>query len=292
MAEWLTEELDNKEYICNSNLVQIKVEELDSLIKKINTYLEVHPKLKNKLFSEDHRDDRFCRSAKSYLTLEGENDIDIIPSVNMTEEQKEYDKQQILQFQAYREACKFIHEKAENPFTYLDSDLSVRLHNLLLMNDQDKHLKVRPRLRNQDDPKIIIGQGYFDPVSGEKVSERFAVMLYKFENVWKDDNVFVKGAKFVIEYVRIQPHIDGNKRMALMLLNFILNRNGYSDIYFAQNQTEALYNAIKTGILTRDVTDLSLLILESSRLYCEDIIDKIKEHRLKNSIEPMSLINN
>ena len=284
MSEWLTAELDKQEYVGNEELLKEKTLEIDNLIKKINAYLEVHPKLKEKLFSEEHRDERFSRSAKSYLTLEGEKDIDIIPSVNMTEAQREYDKLQIMQFHAYREACQFVHDSAQNPFSSLDSSLSVRLHNILLMNDPDKHLKIRPRLRNQDDPQIIIGQGYFDPVDGAKVSERFCVMLYKYEDVWKNDNIFIKGAKFVVEYVRIQPHLDGNKRMALMLLNFILNKHGYSDVYFAQNQTTALYDSIKTAMLTRDVTPLACLIAESSRLYCEDIVEKIKEHRLKNSL--------
>ena len=165
---------------------------------------------------------------------------------------------------------------------YLSPEMLIRAHTMMYNNDPDKRSIVRYRFRNEEDNEIMVGQGYFAPVPGELVSPRVNYLFFNYANAWWNDHVIIKSAKFVTEYIRIQPHMDGNKRTSLMALNFILEKNGYPDIYFDKSQQTKFFNAIKKGMIERDVTDLARMIGENTLRRCDSRIEHIRDFRIRS----------
>lgn len=281
MDQWLTESLDKKEYFYDEAILNFVTERINKKKAQIERYLETHPKLKEKLYSPKRRILRFRKSALSYLSIDTDSTLDITPSIDKTESEKEFEKQQIAQLVAYQKACEMAHNFAHDEIAYMDESMFVRLHSELCQNHPEKRKIIRMRLRNEDDPTIMIGKGYFQPVDGSIVNIRVSMLLFNYLNNWETDNIFARGAKFVTEYIRIQPHLDGNKRVALMLLNYILEKNGYADIYFDKNQIEKLYEQIKYAMLSRDVTHFALLIAKTMEKNYDNTIEKIKDYRIE-----------
>lgn len=282
MAEWLTEDLDRKPYSVNLEKLDRYLHEIERKQAFIKRYLEVHPKAIKVLYTEEKRKKRFQDSALSYLVLEGGDGIDPIPSKDKTEYEIEIEKEEMKNVLAYEDACEMMHNASQDENCYLDADLLIKAHGIMYSKNPDKKLLVRPRFRNENDSFIVMGQGYFDPVPGELVASRVNFLFSDFNNPWYEDHPIVKGAKFVSEYFRIQPHMDGNKRTALMALNFILEKNGLPDIYIDSTQAPRLFEALKTSILKRDVTDLALLISENVNTRYDHRVKEIIGYRVDN----------
>lgn len=283
---WLTDELDNTPYFYDKEKVASFVKDLNLPEKydKLHTFFETYPEAKRRVFSDDYRKSKFYLSALSFLEIETELEkSEHIDTSHLTEEQA-------LKLAAYYDACKMAHELCIKPNFYIDQDLMVRIHRVLSSGEKDKNLIMRYRLRDQSDPTIMIGQGYFNPVSGKDVGLRINMLLWNLYSNWVDDNIFVKGAKFVTEYVRIQPHLDGNKRMALILLNCLfesLPNGGLPAIYFNKKQIGELYEHIKSSMITRDVTDFANhLATQVSKRY-DEALDKAQAYAIKKSIDAL-----
>ena len=73
-----------------------------------------------------------------------------------------------------------------------------------------------------------------------------------------------------------------------MALNFILEKNGYPDIYINKAQADRFFEALKVGMLDRDVTDLANLIAENVQLRLNTRIKEIREYRIKNFQEEIN----
>lgn len=280
--EWLTDELDNTPYTYNKQQLDFYKQNIDNVIAKIKAFFDSTPEAKELITGAQAHEVRFKRSALSYLELETNETLDIVPKQAKTETEKEYEEQQLKQLKAYIEACKFGYEKARDENSFLDEKLCVRFNYEILQGDLERDKKQRFRLRNGTDNLLMVGKGYFAPVEGKGVSKRVGMLLYNFYETWRNDNIFARCAKFVIEYVRIQPHMDGNKRVALLLLNYILEKNGYGDIYFKKSQIDNLYEQIKQGMLTRDVTGLACLIADSLRARYNEEVKQIIDYKMRN----------
>lgn len=287
--EWLDFQTDQKPFFYRPEAVEDIFEKIRVKKEGIEKYFEVHPKSRDIICTQEKRMKRCLESANSYLGLEDDVHIDIVPSAEKSEIEKEIEMENMKRIAAYQRACEDMHQRAINPNEFLYPDLLVMQHIQMCMGDSEKRGIIRHRFRNETDPEIIIGQGYFAPVEGELVSARVNYLFSMLNNDWYEDHPIVKGAKFVTEYVRIQPHLDGNKRVALMALNFILEEEGYPDIYFDNKQKDALFNAIKTSMLTRDVTEFAQLIAENVRRRCNDRIVDIRDYRIKNFQEENNL---
>ena len=281
MGEWLTEQLDRTPFRCTLTGANDLIRNIENKQDRIREYFDAHPRAVGKIFTAEKRQKRFMDNALSYLVLEGGEGIGIVPSRDKTPEQRQQEAEDLARLMAYQDACEFMHDAAVSPDGYLDGALMINAHSKLYARDPESRNFVRGRFRNEYDNEIVVGQGYFDPVPGELVGPRMTLMLYTYHNAWRKDHPIVKGAKFVTEYFRIQPHMDANKRVALMALNFILEQHGYPDIYIGKSQTERFYAALKTGILTRDVTDLATLIAENVEMRCDRIIDEIRDYRIR-----------
>ena len=282
MKRWLTEELDRKPYKCDLDKLKKIFDEIADAKTKVERYFEVHPKAKKAIVTDEKRKKRFRDSALSYLALESGDEIDIVPSKDKTEFEIEEESKEMAKVLSYGEACEMIHNAAMDKDGWLDDNLLIKAHTKLFEKDPERLNFVRYRFRNEKDPVLLVGQGYFNPVEGDLVAPRMNMLFMDYNNAWYEDHPIVKGAKFVTEYVRIQPHLDANKRTALMALNFILEKNGLPDVYINQSQAERFFEALKTGMLDRDVTDLANLIAENVQLRFNTRIKEIREYRIKN----------
>lgn len=282
MKRWLTEELDRKPYKCDLAKLEKIFGEIADSKTKVERYFEVHPKAKKAIVTDEKRKKRFRDSALSYLALESGDEIDIVPSKDKTEFEIEEESKEMEKVLSYGEACEMVHNAAMDKDCWLDDNLLIKAHTKLFEKDPERLNYVRYRFRNEKDPVLLVGQGYFNPVEGELVAPRMNMLFIDYNNTWYEDHPIVKGAKFVTEYVRIQPHLDANKRTALMALNFILEKSELPDIYINQSQAERFFEALKTGMLDRDVTDLANLIAENVQLRYNTRIKEIREYRIKN----------
>ena len=282
MKRWLTEELDRKPYKCDLDKLKKIFDEIAEAKTKVERYFEVHPKAKKAIVTDEKRKKRFRDSALSYLALENGDEIDIVPSRDKTEFEIEEESKEMSKVLSYGEACEMVHNAAMDKDGWLDNNLLIKAHTKLFEKDPERLNFVRYRFRNETDPVLLVGQGYFNPVEGDLVAPRMNMLFMDYNNAWYEDHPIVKGAKFVTEYVRIQPHLDANKRTALMALNFILEKNGLPDVYINQAQAERFFEALKTGMLDRDVTDLANLIAENVQLRFNTRIKEIREYRIKN----------
>ena len=61
-----------------------------------------------------------------------------------------------------------------------------------------------------------------------------------------------------------------------------MEKNGYPDIYFDKSQQKRFHEAIKKGMIERDVTDLAMLICENIMIRCDRRIEEIRDYRIKN----------
>ena len=79
--------------------------------------------------------------------------------------------------------------------------------------------------------------------------------------------------------------MDGNKRTALMGLNFVLLKNGYPEIYFERKDQPKLINSLEKAISTRDITDLANLIAAKVNERQEEAKKEIVEFRINNFMQ-------
>ncbi len=277
--KWLTEELDTQPYMVDYDKVAPKLKEIDELNASIRHYFNTHDNARRVICTDAARVQRFRESAHSYLGLEDNTAIDIISVKEKTENQILKEKEDVAKVMAYQDACEMVHEAAINN-EYFDDSLLIKAHVLMVAGEPDKRNIVRYRLRNASDNEILMGQGYFAPVEGSMVASRVATLFCKYNNEWATDHAIIKGAKFVSEYIRIQPHMDGNKRVALMALNFILEQSGYPDMYIDGDDRDVFLQSVKEAIVDRDVTNLSLTFAKIIYERCKAMATQIRNYRI------------
>jgi prophage maintenance system killer protein len=273
---WLTKELDNKPFTYDEEKLNNFIEQRQIYEAKqiIDHELSNDEKLREKVIPENYKQTRRARVAKNFMKMENPG-IDIM---NLTKYEKE-------NLEAYYKALQMSVNFAKDENFYLDDRAMVMIHCQVFSKDIDQKQYCRYRLRNAMDEKPLIGKGYFEPVDGEDVNSRISSLLYDYEETWKNDNIFARGAKFVSEYVRIQPHLQGNKRVALIILNYTLLKNGYPDIYFDKEQLNDLYDCLKESILTRDVTNFACLIAKNVSNYYHAVVQRIEDVKVDNFLK-------
>lgn len=296
---WLTEALDRTDFNTegieqiSSNLKKIEFQR-----KQLNGYFSTHPQAYQKIVVNDN--ERFLRCAISFLGLEDHNDvIGITPVSQQNENQKEEEAENIRKIRAYSDACTYIHRCALNlekgmENCGIEANMLIKAHSILCSYDGESYRKnARSRFRNEDDGLIIIGRGIFNPVPGDLVQPRIDRLFLMYNNDWYNENTLVKGVKFMLEYIRIQPHLDGNKRVGLMALNFILEKDGFPAIYLSNKEYDEFVSLVEDCIVSRNITPLvglvSKYVTKAQNSYYDEIllyrINK-KINRLEGKNEP------
>lgn len=82
-------------------------------------------------------------------------------------------------------------------------------------------------------------------------------LLYNYSTKWSNDEIFLKEAKFHIDFIKLFPFSDGNHRVAILILAYNLVNQGiapsvisndlthYYDKYILENNYEELANMFK-----------------------------------------------
>lgn len=282
MGEWLTLQTDMSPYRYDKEKVAGSLKQIDDKLDKFYKYCNIHPRFKEEMFSKQAQERRSRETAMSFLGIEKPITLDPTSSLTKSEAEQEVEKLKIRKLLAYADASQYMKNILHSDAPYLDQSICLRAHATMCQGEEDKHLIVRyERFRNETDPLIIVGQGYFNPVEGELVRPRMDLLFQKFYGEWHNDHPIVKGAKFLTEYYRIQPHMDGNKRMALLCMNFILQKGGYADVRFNSGSKEKLFDSLKTAVLTHDVTDLVHTIAEKENERCDQWLDELIDYRIR-----------
>lgn len=282
MSEWLTLETDMSPYRCDMEKVGGLLGEIDNKLAQFYAYCNIHPDFKKEMFSKKAQERRSRETALAFLGIEKPISIDAKSSLLKTEGEKEIEKQNMKRLVAYTNASQYMKDILNSEAPYLDQSICLRAHATMCQGEEDKHLIVRyDRFRNETDPTLIVGQGYFAPVQGDLVQPRMDLLFQKYYGEWFNDHPIIKSSKFLTEYFRIQPHMDGNKRMALLCVNFILQKAGYADVRFRNEQKQNLFNALKTAVLTHDVTDLVQVVAEKEDRRCDQWLEELVDYRLR-----------
>ncbi len=282
MSEWLTLETDMSPYRCDMEKVGGLLNEIDEKLAQFYAYCDIHPDFKEEMFSKKAQERRSRETALAFLGIEKPISIDAKSSLLKTEGEKEIERQNMRRLVAYTNASQYMKDILNSEAPYLDQSICLRAHATMCQGEEDKHLIVRyDRFRNETDPTLIVGQGYFAPVQGDLVQPRMDLLFQKYYGEWFNDHPIVKSSKFLTEYFRIQPHMDGNKRMALLCVNFILQKDGYADVRFRNEQKQNLFNALKTAVLTHDVTDLVTVVAEKENRRCDQWLEELVDYRLR-----------
>ena len=95
------------------------------------------------------------------------------------------------------------------------------------------------------------------------------------------ENPIEQAAFLHAEFVRIHPFPDGNGRCARILLNFILEINGYKGIIINYTDSPRYYESLDKYATNKDLDDFYNLILEKEYEVLEDYkneIDKAKAY--------------
>lgn len=95
--------------------------------------------------------------------------------------------------------------------------------------------------------KINVSAGskaMFTPVSYKEIINRLYYLLNSYKNIWCDLDVFEREAMFHIEFMRIHPFEDGNKRTAKTILNRNLIYQDMAPVIIEDEETDLYYKFI------------------------------------------------
>lgn len=95
--------------------------------------------------------------------------------------------------------------------------------------------------------KIQVTAGKYadwDPEIPRNIYSRIYYLLNNYYNVWTFRDVYEKEAAFLIDFMRIHPFEDGNKRVAKILLNSNFIKQKYPPVIITEADTEQFYEFI------------------------------------------------
>lgn len=84
----------------------------------------------------------------------------------------------------------------------------------------------------------------FSPVPPRSIIPRLYSLLDNYKNIWCDLDVFEREAMFHIEFMRIHPFEDGNKRTAKTILNRNLIFQNKAPVIIEDKETDLYYKFI------------------------------------------------
>ena len=287
--DFLDDRKDAEPFYCDVDKVSEFLKEIDETKNAINEYFKGHPSAKERIYNSDMIVREITQQALSYMFFDDSDDtIGIKPSAILDEQQKKVDQEKLRIALAYRDACRFILEEANKPNAWLSDDIIIKAHNKLYEGIDRGTGIAYWRFREGDDLTPDVFGAPFNAVPSYQVNRRM-LNLYKMMNYdWWDDHAIVRASKFLVEYFRIQPHVDGNKRTGLLCLNFLLESNGYLGVYINGEKKEEFLKALNSAVVTRNVTDLVKIVAENEIERQKSVVEAIKEDRMNRLEESLT----
>lgn len=106
-------------------------------------------------------------------------------------------------------------------------------------------------------------------------------LLQKYNNDWKDLDIYEREARFHIEFIHIHPFEDGNGRTSRLLLNFNLLRQNKTPVII----TRDLLKFYHTYMKNKDIEGLTNLLKIQSRKEYDLIAEFYNEYKDENIIQ-------
>lgn len=290
-AKFLTDELDRIPYFSNDERLSSKLSKIDDLKAKINKYFEIHPKAKEEICGTKSIELMLNKKAMSYLSLDDSNDkVGIVASSDMDETQKEIYQQILERVADYKKAFMYVYDEAVK---YKTEDWKMEkvllvAHQMLKIPEEYGNNISSLSFRTGRELEIGIANGWFKPVDGYDVASRVSLLLYMNNEMWSNDHPIVRAAKFFTEYYRIQPHVNGNKRTAILGMNFMLAKAGYPLVSFEESDKKAMISSLEEAMLTRDVSALAELIADNIYQEQREIAEEIECRKLDKFVEKLN----
>lgn len=203
------------------------------------------------------------------------------------------EKNNLLKIDDYMVAQELLIERVKKE-PYLYPELLLYVHRELVKNNLDISDYDKGHFRDQYSPMIQVG--YFEPIEGRKVKTEITYAFSQYAYVDKNgkENPFEKISKLHAQMVRIQPFMDGNKRMAFLITNAMLALHGFPmiDLCNGAEENENYNECLKIAIVKRDVTPLAELFENKTIKKQEEIINVIRVRETGKAIKNLEIESN
>ena len=163
----------------------------------------------------------------------------------------------------------------QNAFRYIFSilndeidiiDIILNLHKVIgegIINDAGTYKKNANYLINSNGEEI-------DFTKPENVSYRMNELKEKYDNDWKNLTVFERAVRLHMAIINIHPFIDGNGRIARLIMNYELVKNDYPPILINESQKLSYYAMIEEININTDYQN-SPLEIGDIKLFSETV---------------------
>ncbi|MCK9471948.1 MAG: Fic family protein [Bacilli bacterium] len=158
------------------------------------------------------------------------------------DEQVDLEEKKVLKIKNYKNAFMFIVDLAKNK-KELDENTLKDIHEML-MNE----VNIGGLYRNVD---ISIKGSNHTPPGHLKVYDRMKKYFDKVEEY--NDDVLAKAAFSLLQLDKIHPFLDGNGKLARMVLNYHLLYNGLAPVVFPFNEKEHYFNCIEEFKVNKNI---------------------------------------
>ena len=147
------------------------------------------------------------------------------------------------------------------------SELNIKNIHSLIFKEIDSDNAGKYRTRN-----VVISGASQKPTDYINVPEKMEKLIYEYRG-WSKYHPLIRSALLHGEFVFIHPFIDGNGRIARLLMNFEAMRSGYLPIIIKADVRLKYYDALDKAMTTRNYTDFIKIIVEEEN----KILDKYLE---------------
>jgi fido (protein-threonine AMPylation protein) len=160
---------------------------------------------------------------------------------NLTTANKTVDE--TLEIANYNEAREFLKTYTGD----VTENLIKRIHALLMRGLKTSSGRPIKGGEYRTTPVFIIG-GSYTPPPPEQVSDHMEYALHEYyEGVKRKVHLVELAALFHLKFEQIHPFPDGNGRVGREVLNFMLNRSGYPQIYIPYSERSNYLSSLQTG---------------------------------------------
>lgn len=160
----------------------------------------------------------------------------------INEEHSELDEKRVLGITNYKKAFMFVVDLARNK-RELDENTLKDIHEIL-MNE----VNIGGLYRNVD---ISIKGSNHTPPGHLKVYDRMKKYFDKIEDY--NDDIMAKASFSLLQLDKIHPFLDGNGKLARMVLNYHLLYNGFAPIVFPFTEKEHYFKCIEEYKVNKNI---------------------------------------
>ncbi len=164
----------------------------------------------------------------------------------------------------HRDAILFVEQLIANKEDL--SEWNIKNIHALILKEIDKDNSGKYRSEN-----VVISGAKHAPPQHYKIVDLMQQLIHQYNGKWKNYHPIVRSTLLHGEFVKIHPFIDGNGRVARLLLNFELIRSGYTPIVMKVENRNQYYEVLDIAHTRMDygsfIKMVKELVVESEKLW-------------------------